>query len=313
VGIHGRVWVALATVYLIWGSTYLGIELAGETIPPLFAAGTRFVAAGLLMAAFTAWRRGAHVLRVRPRELASAALVGSLLPTANGIVFIAERHVPSGVAALIFGSVPLWVVLLRSVSGDRPPPAALAGVAVGFGGVALLVRPSGGAPLWSMLLVLGAALMWTVGSFLSSRLSLPSDPFAAVAIEMLAGGAIMLPIALVTTHPHVAAFSARSLFGWAYLVLAGSIVAYTAYAWLLDNAPISTVATYAYVNPVVAIALGALVLHESLTWTIGVGALLVLACVALVLRTERQPAAARAGSIRYTSPQPGDPPPAPSA
>jgi drug/metabolite transporter (DMT)-like permease len=313
VSAHGRVWVALATVYLIWGSTYLGIELAGETIPPLFAAGTRFVAAGLLMAVVAAARRGVHVLRVRPRELVSAALIGSLLPTANGIVFIAERHVPSGVAALIFGSVPLWVVLLRSVSGDRPPPAALAGVAVGFGGVALLVRPSGGAPLWSMLLVLGAALMWTVGSFLSSRLSLPSDPFVAVAIEMLAGGAIMLPIALATTHPHVTAFSARSLFGWAYLVFAGSIVAYTAYAWLLDNAPISTVATYAYVNPVVAIALGALVLHESLTWTIGVGALLVLACVALVLRTERRPAAARASSSRYTRPQPGDPPPASSA
>ena len=92
---RARVWIALSTVYVIWGSTYLGIELAGETIPPLFAASTRFVAAGLLMAAFTAWRRGAHVLRVRPRELASAALVGALLPPANGILFIAERHVPS--------------------------------------------------------------------------------------------------------------------------------------------------------------------------------------------------------------------------
>jgi drug/metabolite transporter (DMT)-like permease len=307
------VWVALATVYLIWGSTYLGIELAGETIPPLFAAGTRFVAAGLLMAAFTAWRRGAHVLRVRPRELASAALVGALLPPANGILFIAERHVPTGLAALIIGSVPLWVVLMRSVTGDRPPAAAFAGVAVGFAGLALLVRPSGGAPLWAMLLVVCSAVMWATGSFLSSRLPLPADPFAAAALEMLAGGAILLPVALATTHPHVSAFSARSLFGWVYLVSAGSLVGYTAYVWLLDNAPIGTVATYAYVNPVVAIALGALVLHESLTWTIGVGALLVLACVALVLRTERRPAAARTGSTRYTSPQPGDPPPAPSA
>jgi drug/metabolite transporter (DMT)-like permease len=316
VSLHGRAWVALATVYLIWGSTYLGIELAGETIPPLFAAGTRFVAAGLLMAAFTVWRRGVHVLRVRPRELASAAVVGALLPPANGILFIAERHVPTGLTALIIGSVPLWVVLLRSVTGDRPPAAALAGVVVGFGGLALLVRPSGGAPLWSMLLVVCSAVMWATGSFLSSRLPLPADPFAAAALEMLAGGAILLPVALATTHPHVSAFSARSLFGWAYLVSAGSLVGYTAYVWLLDNAPIGTVATYAYVNPVVAIALGALVLHESLTWTIGVGALLVLACVALVLRTE--PTTARSADharvLRsYTSPQPGDPPPAPSA
>ena len=309
---HGRVWVALATVYLIWGSTYLGIELAGETIPPLFAASTRFVAAGLLMAAFTAWRRGAHVLRVRPRELASAALVGALLPPANGILFIAERHVRTGLAALIIGSVPLWVVLLRSMTGDRPPAAAFAGVAVGFAGLALLVRPSGGAPLWAMLLVVCSAVMWATGSFVSSRLPLPADPFAAAALEMLAGGALLLPLALATTHPHVSAFSARSLFGWVYLVSAGSLVGYTAYVWLLDNAPIGTVATYAYVNPVVAIALGALVLHESLTWTIGLGALLVLACVALVLRTERRPAATRAGSTRYTSPQAGDPPPAPS-
>jgi len=311
------VWVALATVYLIWGSTYLGIELAGETIPPLFAAGTRFVAAGLLMTAFAAWRRGARVLRVGPSELASAVLVGSLLPPANGILFIAERHVPTGLAALIIGSVPLWVVLLRSLTGDRPPAAALAGVAVGFAGLALLVRPGGGAPLWSMLLVVCSAVMWATGSFLSSRLPLPPDPFAAAALEMLAGGAILLPVALATTHPHVSAVSARSLFGWAYLVSAGSLVGYTAYVWLLDNAPIGTVATYAYVNPVVAIALGALVLHESLTWTIGLGALLVLACVALVLRTEPRTAASadatRAPVERYTSPQPGDPPPAPSA
>jgi drug/metabolite transporter (DMT)-like permease len=134
---------------------------------------------------------------------------------------------------------------------------------------------------------------------------------------MLVGGVVLLPIGLATTHPHVTAFSERSLFGWVYLVTAGSLVGYTAYVWLLENAPIGTVATYAYVNPVVAIALGALVLHESLTWTIGLGALLVLACVALVLRTERRPVAARGPSAtpgtRYTSPQPGDPPPAPSA
>jgi drug/metabolite transporter (DMT)-like permease len=314
VSAHGRVWVALAIVYLVWGSTYLGIELAGETIPPLFAVGTRFVAAGLLMGGVTVWRRGLGVFRVDRRELASVVVVGSLLPTANGVLFVGERHVPSGLAALIFASVPLWVVLFRSTTGDRPPTAALAALGVGFVGLVLLVRPSGGAPLWALLLVVCSAVMWATGSFLSSRLRLPVDAFAAATLEMLAGGAILLPIGLAATQPHFAQFSARSIFGWAYLVTAGSLIGFTAYVWLLDNAPIGTVATYAYVNPVVAIALGSLVLHESLTWTIGVGALLVLACVALVLRTERRPAAADARSTsRYTSPQPGDPPPAPSA
>jgi drug/metabolite transporter (DMT)-like permease len=289
-----KVWVALGTVYLIWGSTYLGIELAGETIPPMFAVGTRFVAAGLLMTAFTAWRRGPGVLRVRPAELASAALVGALLPGANAVLFIAERHVATGVSSLVIGSVPLWVVVLRTLGSDRPPTMTLVGVGVGFAGLALLVRPSGGAPLWAMLIVVASAVMWATGSFLSSRLPMPADSFAATSIEMLVGGAILLPIGLATAHPHFGDFSARSIFGWFYLVTFGSLVGYTAYVWLLDNAPLGTVATYAYVNPIVAIVLGAIVLHESLTWAIGVGALLVLACVALVVRTETIPPEAEA-------------------
>jgi drug/metabolite transporter (DMT)-like permease len=291
---RARVWAALWAVYIIWGSTFLGIELAGETIPPLFAGGTRFLAAGLLMLGFTAWRRGAGVLRLAPRELASCALVGALLPCANGLLFIAERHAPIGLASLIIGSVPLWIVLLRASTGDRPPFASLAGVLVGFGGLALLVRPSGGAPLWSLLLVLGSAFMWATGSFLSSRLPMPRDSFAATSYEMLVGGLIMLPIGLATTHPHFGHFSGRSIGGWFYLVSFGSIVGYTAYVWLLDNAPIGKVATYAYVNPVVAIALGVVVLHESVTWSIGLGAVLVLVCVAVVVRRESIPPEAEA-------------------
>ena len=289
-----KVWVALGTVYLIWGSTYLGIKYAGETIPPMFAAGTRFVAAGLLMAAFTAQRRGVRALRVRRIELASAALVGLLLPGANAILFIAERHVATGLSALIIGAVPLWIVLMRVATRDRPPMVAVAGVVVGFGGLALLVRPTGGTPLWSLLLVVCSSVMWATGSFLSGRLPLPRDSFAATAYEMLAGGVVLLPIGLATTSPHFSAFSSRSIGGWFYLVTFGSLVGYTAYVWLLDNAPIGRVATYAYVNPVVAIALGAIVLHEKLTWTIGIGALLVLACVALVVRKESIPPEAEA-------------------
>jgi len=161
--------------------------------------------------------------------------------------------------------------------------------------------------------------MWATGSFLSSRLPMPRDAFAAASLEMLAGGAILLPIGLATTHPHFAEFSARSLFGFAYLVTFGSVVGYTAYVWLLDNAPLGTVATYAYVNPIVAIVLGAIVLHESLTWTIGAGALLVLACVAVVVRQETasaRPAAASTSPSRVvpaaagSSAQTAAPPPA---
>jgi drug/metabolite transporter (DMT)-like permease len=142
--------------------------------------------------------------------------------------------------------------------------------------------------LWSLLLVVCSSVMWATGSFLSGRLPLPRDSFAATSYEMLVGGLILLPIGLATTHPHFSQFSGRSIGGFFYLVTFGSVVGYTAYVWLLDNAPLGTVATYAYVNPVVAIALGAIVLHESLTWTIGVGAALVLACVAIVVRRESE-------------------------
>jgi drug/metabolite transporter (DMT)-like permease len=314
---RARVWVALWTVYLIWGSTYLGIELAGETIPPLFAAGVRFMLAGLLMAGIAGWRRGFGVFRVTRAELASCALVGVLLPGANAVLFIAERHVPTGLSALIIGSVPLWVVLMRSATGDRPHASALAGVGLGFCGLVLLVRPSGGAPLWSLLLVVCSALMWATGSFLSSRLPLPGDSFAATALEMLAGGLVLLPLGLATTHPDFGAFSGRSIFGFFYLVTFGSLIGYTAYVWLLDNAPIQRVATYAYVNPVVAIGLGAVVLHEAITWTIGVGAAIVLASVAIVVRRETVPAEAegvtpgprapRAEPARESAPSPSRP------
>ena len=286
---RSRVWVALATIYVIWGSTYLGIELTGETIPPLFGAAVRFAFAGLLMAAIAAWRRGAGVLRVTRAELASCALIGVLLPGANAMLFVAERHVPTGLASLIIGSVPLWVVLMRTVTGDRPPIAALAGVGLGFGGLVLLVRPSGGAPLWALLLVVGSALTWATGAFLSGRLPLPRDAFAATALEMFTGGVVLLPFALLTTDPEFGSFSARSIFGFVYLVTFGSLIGYTAFVWLLDNAPIQRVATYAYVNPVVAIALGALVLHESITWSIVAGAAIVLASVAIVVRRESLP------------------------
>lgn len=294
---RAKLWLALWTVYLIWGSTYLGIKLAGETIPPVFAAGARFVIAGGLMVAFVLWRRGAGAFRASRAAYASAALVGVLLPGANALLFVAERDVPTGLASLVIASVPLWVVLLRLLTHDRPARAALAGTVVGFAGVALLVRPEGETTATGLALVVASALAWSLGSFLSARLPLPPDAFAATAIEMLVGGIVLLPVGVALALADgesldPATYSARSMLGFVYLVLFGSLVGYTAYVWLLANAPLGTVATYAYVNPIVAIALGALVLDESLTWAIVAGAAIVLASVAVVIReeTRRRPA-----------------------
>ena len=288
---RAKVWVALWTVYLIWGSTYLGIELTGETIPPLFAVAVRFVIAGALMAGWVAWRRGTGALRVRAAELGSAVLVGLLLPGANAVLFVAERHVETGLASLIIGAVPLWVVVMRFATGERPDAVSVLGVVIGFAGVALLVQPGGHGTLGGLVLVLVSSVMWALGSFVSARLPMPPDAFGATALEMLAGGIALLPIGLLAYSPSrfdPSHFSARSIGGFWYLVVFGSLIGYTAYAWLLANAPIGQVSTYAYVNPVVAIALGAVVLDEGITWRIVLGAVVILASVALVVRRETE-------------------------
>jgi drug/metabolite transporter (DMT)-like permease len=291
-----KVWIALWTVYIVWGSTYLGIELAGETIPPFFAAGFRFLAAGSVMLGIVLWKRGAAALRVTKAELASAAFVGVLLPGANSLLFLTERQVPIGLASLIIAAIPLWVLLLRLVVRERPDLVSTVGLIVGFAGIAVLVKPGGGSgSLGYLLLTVLASFMWAFGSFLSPRLPVPRDAFAATAYEMLAGGVVLMTAALITYSPSQldpAQYSARSLFGLAYLIVAGSVVGYSAYAWLLANAPIGQVSTYAYVNPVIAIALGAIVLGESVTWRIVGGALLIIAAVAIVVRRESAPAEA---------------------
>ena len=278
-----KVWIALATVYVIWGSTYLAIAIAVEDLPPLLAVSTRFVVAGGLLAGWLAWRRR-PALRITRRELGAAAVVGVLLPGANAVLFFAERDVPTGLASLIIASVPLWVVLLRLLAKERLSRSAVLGVLAGFLGVAVLLRPSGGATAVGLALCVVSSLMWATGSFLSGRLPLPRDPIAATTYEMLCGGLAMLPLGLVAVgdlHP-----SGRSTAAWVYLVIFGSLVAYTAYVWLLAHAPLGTVATYAYVNPVVAIALGFLFRDEKLSPQILLGAAIVVASVAAVVRRE---------------------------
>jgi drug/metabolite transporter (DMT)-like permease len=289
---RSKTWTALVTVYVIWGSTYLGIAVAGETIPPLFAASTRFVTAGALMAGVVRARGGS--LRVSRRAFGSCVLIGFLLPGANAVLFFAERKVPTGLASLIIASVPLWVVVLRLAGRERLPWPVLSGVGVGFAGVAILAQPSGNAKLWGIALCVLSAVMWSIGSVLSARVTMPDDPFAATAYEMLAGGLLMLPVSLFTVH-HFSP-SAGSIAGWLYLVTFGSIAGYTAYVWLLANAPLGLVSTYAYVNPMIAIALGVAFRGESLTWNLLTGAVIVVAAVAIVVRHE-PPAPARAEEV----------------
>ncbi len=277
-----RAWAALWTVYIIWGSTYLAIAVTVETLHPMFAVSTRFILAGTIMALVVRWRGGS--MRVSRRALGSCVVVGILLPGANALLFYAEEDVPTGLASLLIASVPLWVVLLRLIGRERLGGWALAGVGVGFAGVAVLARPSGGATSTGIALCVLSAVMWAVGSVLSRRLPMPADPFTATSYEMLAGGLVILPFGIATMGTF--APSTASILGWLYLVTIGSVVGYTAYTWLLAHAPLGTVSTYAYVNPVVAIALGVAFRGEHLTTQILIGAAIVVVAVAVVVRQE---------------------------
>lgn len=288
-----RAWVALATVYVVWGSTFLGIALAGETIPPLFAAAVRFTIVGALMAGWVIARHGTQRFREGRRPWAEAVFTGLLLIGSNAVLFVAERDVPIGLASLIIASVPLWIVLLRAVTGDRPKAGAIAGAVIGFAGVALLIRPSGQAGVGALLLVLGSAVMWALGTFLSTRMRMFEDTVTTVSVQAFAGGVFLLPLGLLLRDGESldpSSWSSRSIFGLVYLIFVGSLVGYTTYVWLLGHVPLGTVATYAYVNPIVAIALGVIVLDETVTWTIVGGAAVVLAGVALVISRESRDA-----------------------
>lgn len=302
--------LAFAAVYVIWGSTYLAIRFAIETLPPFLMAGSRFVVAGAVLYGWARLRGQPAPPRVHWR---SAALLGALLLVGgNGGVVWAEQRVASGLAALLVSTVPLWVVVLeglgpRVVRGARPGRPVLLGVAAGLAGVAWLVGPqdlagAGGVDLLGALVLVGASLSWAFGSLWSRRLPLPASPLLGTAMEMLAGGALLLLAGAVSGEiPRLADIdpSARSLLALLYLVLFGSLVAFTAYVFLLRHVATSKVATYAYVNPVVALLLGWTLAEEPLTGRTLAAAAVILGAVVLITRY-RRPAAASA------------PPPAPT-
>jgi drug/metabolite transporter (DMT)-like permease len=299
----GLIVVALAIVYVVWGSTYLAIRVAVEQMPPLLGMGSRFLVAGVLLAVVLRLR-GVD-LRLTRAELAGAAVLGLMLPfLGNGLVSVGESlGTPSGVAALLIAAVPIFVALYRYGAGDRPRPWSVVGVLLGFAGLAWLVlggRGQGEVPLAGAALALAASAFWAFGSWVQPRLRLPRNAFVITVYEMWTGGAMMSVAGLLRGERlSPGEYDASTWLAWGYLVVVGSVVALSAYVWLLANAPIGLVATYAYVNPVVAVFLGWLVLSETVTHAVVVGGLIIIAGVAIVITVERprKPDAVPASSL----------------
>lgn len=298
-------WAALGVVYVLWGSTYLANRLIIVDVPPLFSGGVRFLVGGGLLAAVVACVAGFRALRMTRAQLVTTALSGVLLPAwGNGIVTLGQQQVSSGLAALLIAAVPLWIVVLRALTGDRPRRATVGGIVVGVVGLALLLLSgssgSGGTvgnAWWGPWLILLAGLGWATGTFATTRLPVPANPFALAAVQMLVGGAVLLTISLGKgDRLDVAAVSATAWWAWAYMAVVVSLGAFSAYAYALASLPVSTVATYAYVNPVIAVLLGVLVVGERFSAVQLVGGGIVLVAVVLVIAAE-QPVRNRRGSL----------------
>ncbi|HZD18469.1 MAG TPA: EamA family transporter [Actinomycetota bacterium] len=288
-----RVWAALGSVYVVWGTTYLAIRITNETLPPLMAAGLRFVIAGSVLYAF-AVRRG-DVTGDRPTRAnwIAAGIVGAgLVAGGNGLVVLAEVTVPSGIMSLIIALVPLWMALIdRVLLRHRVGALTTLGLVLGFGGAAMLIGGTAvdeGAPVSGLVIGLVASLSWTSASLYSRNASLPARPLVGAGMQMLVGGAILViagalrgELALIRPDE----FSLRSVLALSYLITVGSWVGYTSYVWLLRNARTSLVSTYAYVNPVVAVFLGWLILDEAITIRTVIAGAVVLVGVAVIIST----------------------------
>ena len=296
-------WGALLVVWLVWGSTYLAIRVADRSIPPFAMAGARYLTAGAVLypLALLGSRRSAKSTapetapgqpgRRAPSRLAQwggMAVVGTmLLAFGNGGVSYAEQTLPSGLAALLVASVPLWMAVAdRIINGQRIPLLGWLALVIGLAGIAILARPSGTGAVLPVFVVLGASVSWGIGSVLAGRLPAPASPFVGSAMEMLAGGVVLTVLAAATgelTRIDVAHVSEQSLLGLLYLIGPGSLLALTCYVIALRRLPTAAVSTYAYVNPVVAVSLGALFLGERPTPATLVGGVVVVASVAMLL------------------------------
>ncbi len=287
---------AFAAVYLIWGSTYLAIRYTIETLPPLFTAGLRFFLAGIILYVMC------MINKEPPPQKAhwkSAFIIGGfLLLGGNGNVVWAEHYIPSGVAALFVATTPLWMVLLQWLwqKGPRPSIGVFVGIAIGFLGVWFLIGPdlshtsTHHLHLGGSLLILAAAFLWAIGSVYSRKAFLPSSPFLATAMQMIAGGMLLMMMGLCLGElslMHPENFSTKSILAFVYLTLVGSLIGFTSYIWLLKNVGVAKTSTYAFVNPVVAVFLGWMFAGEQLNFHIGTAAVLVVAAVIVITLSQK--------------------------
>jgi drug/metabolite transporter (DMT)-like permease len=285
-------WSALLVVWVVWGSTYLAIRVGDEHIAPATLAGSRYLAAGLLLYPI-ALRTGGAQLRREDRpgrwQWFGCGVIGVLLLVmGNGGVTLAETRLPSGLAAVLVATVPLWMTLFDALARRRAPGLRRSlGLVVGLGGVAVLAAGGDGhAPLGSILIILVAAASWGFGSVLGHRLRLPRRALLGAAMEMLVGGCVLLVVAAFRgeyAHLDLGAITAASWFAWSWLIVPGSILAFTAYGYALSHLPVATVSSYAYVNPVVAVILGVLLVNETLSLREALGALIIVGSVAALL------------------------------
>ena len=293
-----KIWLALIALYIVWGSTYLAIRFTIETIPPFLSAALRFLVSGAIL---FIWRRMAGDPMPTKPQWVSTAIVGlALLLGGNGLVSWAEQRVPSGIAALLVSTIPLWLVIFEAMrpGGLKPTWRAIVGLLIGFGGVFLLIGPaefSGKATTQfdtlGTIVLLCAAFIWAFGSIYTKHADMPKSSLMGTGAEMLTGAAALFIVSAATGEFngfHFADVSMRSWLGLAFLTFIGSLVGFVSYGWLLQNAPISLVSTYPYVNPVVAVLLGSWFASESLTPRILLAAVIIIGSVVFI-NSERRP------------------------
>ena len=286
-----KIWLALLALYIVWGSTYFGIKVAIETIPPFFHAAIRFFISGLIL---IIWQRAAGNELPTHKQWISTAIIGILLLLGgNGLVSWAEQSIPSGITAIIIGSIPMFLVIAEAIrpNGIKPTWRAIVGLLIGFAGIFILVGPgeiSGSSNQlnpFGVAAVLCACVLWATGSIFSKSADLPKSSLMTTGAEMLMGSIGLLVVSVLTGELHgwhIAEVSSRSLAGLTYLITIGSLLGFGSYIWLLQNAPISLVATYAYVNPIVAVLLGNWLGDEPLEPRIGVATVIIIGSVIFI-------------------------------
>ena len=294
-----KTWGALWLVYLVWGSTYLAIELAIRTMPPLLSMGARFLAASLLLGLFLQIKFGKKAFHINLRQLLALALLGGLLLGLGlGMVTLAQfNNVPTGMVALLISALPFWIAIFKAIEGSKTSYLSWVGIFLGFIGVGILLQPELSKPnnathiFWMLMVIIGN-LGWAFGTYISPRLELPKNTFVITFYQMILGG-VGMSLAGILAGEALSDFFDASLASWGwwlYLVIIGSILTYSAYLWLVANAPVGLISTYAYVNPVIAVFLGVLFLEEKLSITLLLGAVIVITGVFIVVRVESKEA-----------------------